>query len=143
MRPDQVQVHWEEIKVSIYESLPVWSGERGSLMNDILTGILTDQITVWVSYQEVEGVKVIDSIATTTIVANDFAKVKSLLLFTLFGYMNIPEESWIEAFDAMTKHAKQLGCDNIICYSDNEAILEQAKLFKGKMTTMVTFPLGG
>ena len=63
MRPDQVQVHWEEIKVAIYESLPIWTGERSSLMNDILIEILTDQIIVWISYQVIDGVNIMDAVA--------------------------------------------------------------------------------
>ncbi len=143
MLPDQVKEHWDEIKVAIFESLPIWTGERSSLMNDILVSILTEQMTVWVSYQTHDKIQIIDAIATTTFVYNEFSKTKNMLIFTLFGYKLIPEKSWIEAVDAGTKYAKAHGCDNIVSYTDNEAVLAQAKMFKCQVTNMITIPIGG
>ncbi len=143
MLPDQVKDHWDEIKVAIYEALPAYTGERSSLMNDILVSILLEQMTVWVSYQMVDKVTVVDAIATTTFVHNEFSKTKNLLLFTIFGYRDISEKSWIEGFDAGVKYAKTNGCDNIISYSSNPAILKQAEFFNCDVTSLITIPLGG
>lgn len=141
MLPDQIKDHWVEIKPAIYEALPVYTGERSSLMNDILVGILTEEILVWISYQLVEGKQVIDAICTTKFTFN--GPTKSLLLYTVYGYAHIPEESWIEAFDAMTTFGKANDCDNILAYTDNPEIIKYGEMFKARMTTLLTFPIGG
>ncbi len=143
MLPDQVKDHWDEIKMAIYKSLPVYTGERSSLMNDILVSILTEQITVWVSYQMVDKVTVVDAIATTTFIHNEFSKTKNLLIYTLYGYSNIPDASWIEGIDALSRYAKSEDCDHLIAYTDNQLMLKHARDFNFDVSNIVTIPLGG
>ena len=143
MRPDQVQAHWEEIKVAIYESLPIWTGERGSLMNDILISILTEKMVVWISYQIIDGVHTIDGIITTVIVYNEYNKTKNILIHTVYGYHMIPQKSLSDAYEAGMKYAKANECDSVFGYTDNESMLMHAKAYKLNITNMITVPIGG
>lgn len=140
--PDDMKNRWEEIKFAIYESLPLHTGERNNLMTDILTSILTEHLTVWVSYQVKDKVSIIDSIATTMF-AYELDKTKNLVIYTLYGYEHIPDESWIEAFDALLKWGTLHQCANLVWYTDNPQILKKAAEFNTTITNMCVYKIGG
>jgi len=142
MLPDGVKDRWDEIRPAIYESLPVHTGERNSLMNDILISILTEQMTVWVSYQIVDGNYIVDALVTTTFSYN-IDKTKNIVIYSLYGYGHMPDNSWVEGFDAISKWGKVHNCENIICYTDNDAVINKVKIFNAFITNMCVFKIGG
>lgn len=141
--PDQVKDHWDELKHTIYQSIPVHTGERSSLMNDLLVSILTERMIVWISYQKIEGNQIIDSVITTTFIYNEFNKTKNLLIYTIFGFDGIPVESWEEGLVALVQFAEATHCDHVIAYSDNALVLKQAREFNLNISNLITIPIGG
>lgn len=143
LHPDKVSKMWDEIKPAIYESLPPFTGEREEIMNNILTAVLTEQLECWMSYQVVDDVNVMDAFLTTTFIYDDISKAKNILIYSLYGYHEISEQSWDEGFEALYKYGFSKGCSNIIAYTSNDYMIKRTVQFKGTSNHILSIPIGG
>ncbi len=143
LHPDKVSKMWDEIKPAIYESLSPVTGAREEIMNNILTAVLTEELSCWMSYQVVDGINVMDSFITTMFVYDAISGERNLLIYTLYGYMHIPDESYSEGLEALIKYGRKHGCYNILLYTNNENILKQVSKLTTNIFTTAVIPLGG
>jgi len=140
LTPEQVSERWDSIKYGIYDALPPYSGEREELMNEILISILCERIICWLSYIiDDEGIKQVDGFVTTAIVTDPISKTRNLLLYTVMRYGNEIERSWAEGHVALSKFGKSKNCENIIAYTNSNAVLKRAKAAGGDISYQLIF----
>jgi hypothetical protein len=138
--PDQISKFWPIIKYAIEQSLPPTVGEHPDKMNRMLSAMLRGNLEVWVSYQHPENR--FEAVVVTQIIYDDASNMKNLLLYCVFGYNDISESSWIEAWETVNKYAKGAGCKQIVAYSSNPFIIKQAKKFGGDTSfTFISFTI--
>jgi spore germination protein YaaH len=136
--PDQISKFWPVVKYAVEQSLPPTVGEHPDKMNRMLSAMLRGELEVWVSYQHPENR--FEAVVVTQFIYDDASNMKNLLLYCVYGYSNISESSWMEAWDAMNKYAKGTGCKMIVCYSANPFIVKQAQKFGGDTSyTFISF----
>jgi hypothetical protein len=143
MLPEQISQYWPIIKYAIEGSLPPIANESPEKMNNLLTALLSDQMQCWVSYREEgeEGKRVMEAILVTTIVGDYCSSIKSLMIYSLYGF-SINEEAWISGFETIRKWGKAQGCNRIIAYSDVPRVIEVAQQFGGEAKyTFISLPL--
>jgi len=139
--PEQVSAFWNVIKYALEESLPPFVHDHPDKMNRVLTSILCGNIDVWASYNKLpdETIK-FESIAVTQELYDEPSGTKSLLIYCLFGYDYIDEESWTQKFSTVIKAAKELGCVQVTAYSNVEKVIKSAKKFGGDTSyTFISF----
>lgn len=139
--PEQISAFWPIIKYAIEESLPPVTGEHPDKMNRILSSALSGGLDVWASYERKDEVK-IDAIVITKLILDDASGTKSLLLYCLYGYTDIPEESWKKGIESMIKYAKSCGCSRMVGYSSIPHIISMAGNFGANTEyTFISFGL--
>lgn len=137
--PDQITKHWGLIEFGIKNSLPPIAEESPEKMNNILMALMDGRLDCWISTSSAD--QRIEAVCITQVLEDDASETKSLLLYCLYGFDEVDEGSWFEAFTTVSKYAKSLGCFRIICYTDVDFVIDKAKEFGGEMTTFVSFPI--
>lgn len=140
--PEQASEHWDEIKVAINAALPPIAGMQSDRMSNILSGILTEDITVWISTEKREDANLITGIVLTNFTYDKPSGTKSLLLYCVYGYGQGRLESWSEGYETLRKFAKGQGCNRIIGYTDVESIKKYAASIGAETRyTLISFNL--
>ena len=127
--PDQISKFWPIIRYAVEQSLPPMLGEHPDKTNRLLAACLSGSLEVWASYIRREEDVKFEAILVTQILYDDASNMKNLLLYCVYGYTVINEESWAEGYKTISKYAKAQGCSMIVAYSANEHIVELAKSF--------------
>lgn len=140
--PDQIAKFWPTIKFAVEGSLPPAVGEHSDRMNRILSAALCGKLEVWASYRKNEdGVK-LEAILVTQFLYDEASNTKNLLLYCLYGYSLISNESWADGFEAIYKYAKAEGCSEVVAYSANEDVVKIAKGFGADISfTFISFKI--
>lgn len=127
MLPEQVAKFWDVIKYAVEESVPPTAGQRPEMLNRVLAAALSGKCEVWASYtRNGEGVK-FEGIAITQILYDDVSDTKNLLIYCVYGYTGIDQQSWITGIEALTKYAEAKRCAQIIAYTELPYVVSVAK----------------
>ncbi len=129
---DQVARYWDFIKDGLEEALPPVVGMQPERMSNILTAIMVDEITVWLSVEETETANEITGFIATSLNTDKPSGTKSLLLYAVYGVMTCTDKSWSEGLKAMKKYAKTEGCHRIVAYSDVPSIIKYVERIGGE-----------
>jgi len=95
------------------------------VMTNILEEILKGNLVVWVMHRSSlkEGKSDILAIALTTIITDMISKIRSLLIYSLYGTFNRDgEKDWAVGLGTIRGYAKKQGCAYIRAYSNVEAV---------------------
>ena len=133
--PDQIAKLWDIIRYAIEQSLPPIVGEHPDKMNRLLSSMLSGKVEVWASYTKEE--RKFEGIVVTQLLYDDASNTKNLLIYCLYGYVDVNTDSWKEGWEALNKYAKSLGCHSIMAYSTNQFIVDIVKKLDG--STSYTF----
>lgn len=121
--PDQVDLHWDILKVAIEKSLPPIAVNKDHSMNRLLECLLNGIMVCWLV---VEGGKIVGFVVTT--VTEDYCTdTKTLILYSIFG--GASRETWEDSYATMYKHAKELGCSFMGGYTVDENVVQICKSF--------------
>lgn len=101
--------------------------EGKDVLNNAYEALLKDTMHCWVLS---EG-NTVYAIATTTFTQDKCAGVKSLLVYSLFGFKNIPRNLWKEGIEAIRSFARGKGCDMISAFTSNKRVLQIAEELGG------------
>lgn len=142
MLPEQISEYWEIVKFAIENSLPPIANETIDKMNRILENLMNESMQCWVSYSEAEDKNVLDAVIVTTITNDYSSNIKSLLIYSLYGFSNISDKVWSEGYTTLSKWAKSIGCNRITAFTDVERIKEIVKSLGGEAKyTFISLPL--
>jgi hypothetical protein len=121
--PDQVDMHWDILKVAIQKCLPPIASHRNHSMNRILENLLSGNMVCWLA---VVGGK-IEGFLITTVIEDYCTDTKTMLLYAVFG--EVDRSVWEAGYETVNKHAKELGCDFIAYYTMQPHVVEIGKSF--------------
>jgi hypothetical protein len=139
--PDQVARFWDVIKYAIEQSLPPIVTDSPEKMNRVLSSCLMGQAEVWASYvREEEKIK-FNGIAITRIIVDDISMTKNLLLYSVYGYEEFNNSTWIEGIKSLAEYAKAMHCSQIIAYSNIEGISTVVKKLGGTSSYFLSFDI--
>ena len=138
--PEQISKFWDIIKYAIEQSAPPIIGEVSNRLNNILVAALDGSIEVWASYErEGEGIK-FDGIILTEILFDRPSKTKNLLIYCLYGYGQVSDDSWKRGILALLKYAKSKKCNQVIAYTDVPYMIDMTRYLGGEAKyTFCTF----
>ena len=140
--PDQISKHWTIIKYAIQQSLPPTIGQNPDRLNRILSSALSSRIEVWASYIRGEENK-FEGIVLTKILYDDSSETKNLLIYCLYGYGEVAEDSWLGGLRTILKYAKSKNCQQIVAYSDSPYIIDIVEKLGGDTSyTFLSFNIG-
>ena len=140
--PDQISKFWPIIKYGIEQSVPPTVGEHPDKMNRLLSAALCGKLDVWVSYKHLDNVTKFEAMVVTQITYDEASNTKSLLIYALYAYADIAEESWTEAYMALGKYALSKGCSRYIAYTSVPFIVQKAKLHGADTSfTFISLPI--
>jgi len=137
--PDQISKFWPIVKYAVEQSLPPVVGEHPDKMNRILSSALCNHIDVWVSYTKGEDNK-FEGIVLTEILYDEASGTKNLLIYCLYGYDLVSNESWMQGLVNLVKYAKAKQCNQIVAYTKEEVIIKLVKRLGGETDyTFISF----
>ena len=137
--PDQISKFWPIIKYAVEQSLPPIVGEHPDKMNRILSSALCGKIDVWVSYIKEKNNK-IEGIILTEFLFDEPSGTKNMLIYCLYGYEDIADESWLYGISGLAKYAQSRQCNQIVTYSDIPYMIDLAKQIGGEAKyTFISF----
>jgi len=115
--PEQVAEHWDVIKYAVEESLPPIVGDHLDKMNRVLASALSGKVDVWASYTRLEDSIKFEGLVLTELLHDDVSNTRNLLIYCLYGYVDVAKQSWAEGLRALVEYAKSKHCSRIIAYS--------------------------
>ena len=98
-------------------------------MNRILSSILSGNTQCWVSYKKEKDNNVFEGVSLTKFLYDEASGTKNLLLYTVYGYEQVMESSWMEAFLAVAKYAMSQGCNQVVTYTNVPYLIDKAKKY--------------
>lgn len=123
---EQVATYWPDIHRAVSLSLPPIMKGEGERMNKILESLLIENAQCWASVDR--ETKEMDGLVTTAVMEDTLSGAKSLMLYTIYGYRPTIARSWKEGFETLSKFAKSQGCNRIIGFSNEKALMKRAKV---------------
>jgi hypothetical protein len=123
LMPEQVNDHWDLLKLAVERSLPPIAILRDHSMNRVLESILSGAMICWLVIQDNE----IEGFILTTTTVDYCTGTKSLLIYLVFGEAG--RNIWEDAYDTLIKHAKSNGCSFITAYTVQEKVVDICKSF--------------
>lgn len=140
--PDQISKFWDVISYAVEQSLPPTVGEHPDKMNRILAAALSGKIEVWASYTRQSDMTKFEGIVLTKILFDDASQTRNLLIYCLYGYEDVDNNSWLEGLTSIAKYAKSRNCAHVNAYSDIPFIIETVKKLGGETRyTYLSFDL--
>lgn len=111
---------WDTLKVSIAKALSARIPISDTVMNNVLSALLDNDMQCWV-FQEKD--KLIATL-TTTILKDKPVGLRSLLVYSITGMERISDEQWRKGFETLRKFAKSQNCWCVSGYTRSERIVE-------------------
>lgn len=121
--PDQVDMHWDIIKLGLEKSLPPIALYKDHSMNRVLEALLEGSMVCWLAL----GDKTIDGFVMTTTTTDFYTNTKSLLIYAIFGEAS--RHVWADGYFTLYKHAKAQECDFITGYTTQDRLAALGKSF--------------
>lgn len=124
---DQVSTHWDIIKYGLEQSLPPIVADHPDKMNRVLTSLLSSKAQCWASYVKKDKMRRFEGIVVTRILLDDVSNTKNLLIYAIYGYDLVDNESWLNGLKALAEYADNNSCAQIVAYTNLEHVIELAK----------------
>ena len=133
LTPKQISDYWEQLEFAITESLPPIVGEDiREKMSNVLLALLDGRMQAWASCTVRDGSLTISGFMFTQVLEDPASRIKSLLIYCLYGYENVEEIEWIDGLRTLKKFSVATGCRRVIAYTDIPYMIELAKRLGGE-----------
>jgi len=129
--PRDITRHWEGISEAISKSLPPITSLSKDRMTVILKSLIAGTMQCWILHRP-DGMYVV---ATTEFAVDPGSKTKNLLIFSIFGLRQVPQELWKEGYEGLRRFAKANGCESIIAFTDVPAVVSLVEGLGGDTKT--------
>ena len=127
LSPEQLMQHWPYVKECILLALPPYVAESADSIIRIQEQLLIGSLECWACIREETGE--FYGIVTTQIVADEATMTKNLLLFSVTLTEEHEHEIWREGYVYLSRYAASKGCNSIVAYTNQEAMIMLAKGF--------------
>ena len=98
-------------------------------MINVLEALLSDKVACW-SIADEEKVY---GVLLTTVIEDIGTKDRSLLIYSLYGFQDLPDKLWGKGLGDLKAYAKTLDCGRIIAYTNNARIIKMVKKLGGEV----------
>ena len=140
--PDQISKFWDVISYALDQAPPVTISNPEDWKNKILASAMSGKISVWASYLREDEKTKFEGLALTSIQHDNLLMTNSLLIYYIYGYEKVSEESYIKGLITLIKQAKKLNCINIIAYTTDEKVKDIVTKLGGEASvTLITFDI--
>ena len=140
MYPEQVAKSWDILSYGIQQTLPPITYQSPKRMEKILESLLSEELVLWLGVDDDNKVQ---GLIVTSIVYEKNSDVKDLLIYSLYGFNNIPYRMIIEGMDTLKVYANSIGCKRITAYSNVKSIIKLMKKFGSAEYTYLSIPANG
>jgi hypothetical protein len=127
--PEQISRFWPYIKYALEQSVPMDILRTHDKLSNILESLLFGGMQNWLCV-DAEELTVLGNLITT-ICNDESSKTKTLRLYSVYGYDDLPLTEWQEGFHTISEFALGQGCEMIDAFTTNEKIISLAKRFGG------------
>jgi hypothetical protein len=139
--PEQITEYWNIIKFAVENSLPPIASHASDRMNKILESLINETMQCWIMYEEGE-VRKLQVISVTTVLQDYYSEDRSVLIYSIYGFTDLTNEIWTEAWKTVSLWGKSINCQKIIAYTDVQKVKDMAIKFGGDANyTLLSFPL--
>jgi len=119
--PEQVSQKWDMIKPAIKD---VVGASNGSVdMNQVLMSMLDGRMQCWLSCRKEKDQLVIEGLITTEVLEDSHGNIRSLLIYSMYGYRMDRRSSWEGAFETLVRFAKGHECERIVTYTNVRSLI--------------------
>lgn len=125
-----VAARWDELQPGIIAGTGIAEPDAG-LSFRLLDSVMNNRLRVWILTPANDRRKIM-AILTTTEAEDGISGYKSLLIYTLFGYEDLPEEAWEQGFKVLAPFAARSGCERIVGYTRSRSIRKVTKRLGGR-----------
>lgn len=126
LMPEQVTEYWDTIYPYIDKSLPPITHKDDYRGNDILEDILINNMQCWI-ISNGDSFENIDGVLTTSITRENIAKLRYLLIYTIFAVDVLNRRVWIDIYRTLRKYAKGVGCSRLSFYTNVPGLVNLTK----------------
>ena len=126
---DQVSTYWDIIKYGLEQSLPPLVSDHPDKMNRVLSNLLTGKSQCWASYIKEGETRKFEGIVVTRVLLDDVSNTRNLLIYAVYGYDSVSNESYITGLKTLAKYAKANNCTQIMAYTNVAQVVDIAKSF--------------
>lgn len=138
--PEQIASMWDVLSYGIEQSLPPIAEGAPDRLNRLLAALLGGKMQCWVTSRRAGETVQLEAVITTQVVEDEGSGVRSLLVYSLYGFR--PLTTWREGVEALSAWAHARGCSRLLAYSNNEKVLEAVAKFGGASAyKLITIPL--
>ena len=128
----QVRDHWEDLKHAIIADFPTHPKNVNLWLNSILEGILKGDLGYWVGLDENRNIVLA---CLTSFIQDPCTFEKSLMISSVYGYLQIPEEVWLDGIKSILLYAQDSGCAAVVAYSENKEVIELGQKTNANVAT--------
>lgn len=147
LNPENIFYHWKLISFAIQQSLPPITIESPKRLTKILEALLLDKLQCWALADYPDGDVSnpnIYLIGVTSLNKDEITEVKSLMIYSMYGFKTIPRKMIREAIDTLKIFADSEGCHNISAYTKLDKVTTYSKIFGASHEyDFLTIPLNG
>lgn len=122
--PEQVSKRWDKFAPLLEKSLPPTVTARRQRMANVLRAILTEDLQVWVYYNEQSQERYVVS---TQIKVDEISLGKDLLIYSFTSIGQITPREVRVGLEVLAEYARGNGCNSIIAYSADDRLVKFAE----------------
>lgn len=136
--PEQISANWDFLKACIVDAGPMEIAGKEDRTNEVLNNLLIGDLQCWVEAKVIDKSFSINGIAITQILTNHIAGVRSLLIYSLFGFNQmINLDDWHRSILTLAQFARKNECQNIMAYTSNKNLIRMTERFHGDVSQRV------
>jgi hypothetical protein len=124
MLPEQVANGWDTLAPMIVQSLPPTVANNPIMLANVITAIMLEEADVWIL---TDGGHDHSAVALTTYMFDPVARIKMMVLYSVYGITPLDDEKWNDGFTSLRKFAKARGCKSIIAYTQFDRVKQMAE----------------
>ena len=129
LSPEQLMQHWPYVKECILLALPPYVTSNADNLMRIQEQLLVGALECWACIADETGE--FYGIVTTQIVVDEVTLTRNLFLFSVTLTEEHENKIWQEGYVYLSKYAVSKGCNAIIAYTNQAAVVMLAKSLGG------------
>ena len=133
---ERIVEYWDMIRHAVIKGMPNLSPriDVDKVANNILEAAMKGIADIWMLGSEGKLYAIASTVQTIDMIGGSNA----LVIYSLFGYRDMPKELWADAISTLEKYARAKGCLNISAFTDVPAVVNIAKGLGFNMVNFLT-----
>ena len=133
---EQITEYWKVIGPSVSKALP---NPSIPVMENVLKSLYSGKMQCW-AY--IGGDNKLIGLVTTTVLEDEVAMVKKLLIYSVSGIDKVDLSVWNKGLNTLIDFARSNDCGIIVAYTMNPKVANLVKRLKGSVEFYLTLGVG-